>query len=192
MHSDLHSDNILIKKVNPSTKIVYLINNKKYIVPTYGYQVSIVDFDSSRFINNNNNKPEFIKFCTFWHNIIFYYLDKSMRDNIIVMDALKILRNTDYYENNKKLWYWYDKTKGKGVVDRKLFKLLLESGFNYESLLPDNYNSLLKYIIKLMTRANITPILKNVSYLNLDVFGYHIDEHPVDERHPVDYIINYN
>lgn len=46
-HYDLHSDNILIKKCDPNSVFIYIINDEYYIVPTYGLCSSIIDFGFS-------------------------------------------------------------------------------------------------------------------------------------------------
>jgi len=46
-HYDLHSDNILIKRCDPRTVFVYVIENQKYIIPTYGFYPVILDYGFS-------------------------------------------------------------------------------------------------------------------------------------------------
>lgn len=46
-HYDLHSDNILIKRCDPRIVFVYVIQNKKYIIPTYGFYPVILDYGFS-------------------------------------------------------------------------------------------------------------------------------------------------
>ena len=65
-HNDLHLGNILVDIVNKESKMVYQVNykNKKYnfVIPSYGFQIRIWDFDFScidGLINNlkiNNNQ----------------------------------------------------------------------------------------------------------------------------------------
>lgn len=43
-HLDLHSDNILVKKIKKGGYWAYIINNKLYKVPNYGYVFYIMDF----------------------------------------------------------------------------------------------------------------------------------------------------
>jgi len=54
-HYDLHSDNILIKRCDPRTVFVYVINDKKYIIPTYGFYPVILDYGFSYTQNMTNN-----------------------------------------------------------------------------------------------------------------------------------------
>ena len=54
-HYDLHSYNILLKKCDPNLFVLYIINNKKYLIPTYGYQPVIIDFGFSYIENMDKN-----------------------------------------------------------------------------------------------------------------------------------------
>lgn len=46
-HYDLHSENILIRDCNPNTFILYVIHNKLYLIPTFGFIPNIIDFGFS-------------------------------------------------------------------------------------------------------------------------------------------------
>ena len=54
-HYDLHSYNILLKKCDPNLIVLYIIDGKKYLIPTYGYQPVIIDFGFSYIENMNKN-----------------------------------------------------------------------------------------------------------------------------------------
>ena len=56
-HYDIHSNNVLVKKCNPNTAFFYILDETRtYLVPTYGYYPTIIDFGFS-FNNNCENKP---------------------------------------------------------------------------------------------------------------------------------------
>ncbi len=58
-HYDLHSDNIMIKKINPDIVNYYIINNDtQYCVPTLGLFPTIIDFGFS-FCKDTENNPLF-------------------------------------------------------------------------------------------------------------------------------------
>jgi hypothetical protein len=54
-HYDLHSDNILIKRCDPRIVFVYVIDSKKYIIPTYGFYPVILDYGFSYTQNMTDN-----------------------------------------------------------------------------------------------------------------------------------------
>jgi len=56
-HYDLHSNNVLIKKCDPNTVFLYVLDeNRSYLVPTYGYYPVIIDFGFA-YNKNCDNKP---------------------------------------------------------------------------------------------------------------------------------------
>lgn len=55
-HNDLHWDNILIKKINKGGVFNYIINNKHYTVPNFGYVAIIWDFGLSIHYDLSTNK----------------------------------------------------------------------------------------------------------------------------------------
>lgn len=46
-HYDLHTENILIRDCNPNMFILYIINKRLFLLPTYGYIPNIIDFGFS-------------------------------------------------------------------------------------------------------------------------------------------------
>lgn len=47
-HYDMHSNNVLVKKCSPNTAFLYILDdNRTYLVPTYGYYPTIIDFGFS-------------------------------------------------------------------------------------------------------------------------------------------------
>lgn len=56
-HYDLHSSNILIKRCDPNTCFLYILDEKrKYLVPTYGYYPVIIDFGFG-YVKDMDNNP---------------------------------------------------------------------------------------------------------------------------------------
>lgn len=56
-HYDIHSNNVLVKKCRPNTVFFYILDeNRTYLVPTYGYYPTIIDFGFS-FNKNCENRP---------------------------------------------------------------------------------------------------------------------------------------
>jgi serine/threonine protein kinase len=167
-HRDLHSENILLTRCATKNIITYNINGIVYVVPTYGYKVAIIDFDSS---NEKTDKPELDKIETLWHNIIYGHVMPDINNNKYIVNAIALLqKNEDMGDiSYKKIWGWYDKT---GKVDRKLFKHLLSSGFEYNGILDTKFASLVKYIISLLHKANIKTEIIDITKINLEAFGY--------------------
>jgi serine/threonine protein kinase len=171
-HRDLHSENILITRCAKS-KITYLIGDKLQVVPTYGYLVAIIDFDSSRPMSEVVPKPELDKIEILWHNICYSFVKKDINNNLHIIKGLKALyKNADVNAKDyKKVWGWYIKT---GKIDRILFKTLLSSGFDYSLILDSRYSSLVTYMIELMNKTNIKKDVINLAGLNLSAFGYEV------------------
>lgn len=46
-HYDLHTENILIRDCNPNSFILYIIHNKLYFLPTWGFIPNVIDFGFS-------------------------------------------------------------------------------------------------------------------------------------------------
>ncbi len=58
-HFDLHSNNVLVKKCPTNSVFLYILDpNRIYLVPTYGYMPTIIDFGFS-YHSNCNNRPMF-------------------------------------------------------------------------------------------------------------------------------------
>ena len=56
-HYDIHSNNVLVKKCKPNTVFLYILDETRtYMVPTYGYYPTIIDFGFS-FDKNCENQP---------------------------------------------------------------------------------------------------------------------------------------
>lgn len=56
-HYDLHSNNVMITKCDPNLVYLYIIDNEnQFLVPTYGFHSTIIDFGFSYCVNNDN-KP---------------------------------------------------------------------------------------------------------------------------------------
>jgi hypothetical protein len=54
-HNDLTLNNIVYKKINKDTIFKYIINDKTYYLPTYGYLIMIIDFEYAHIIKNDIN-----------------------------------------------------------------------------------------------------------------------------------------
>lgn len=94
-HGDLKSRNILFKKVDKNKCFEYVINKKKYCVPTFGYKILIADFDimQSKYtqkinvisleeiLQNIKNNTDFIKILT-WHKRIGVHNILQKYDNV--------------------------------------------------------------------------------------------------------------
>lgn len=190
-HGDLHSQNILIKYVDKKLKIRYRINGITYIIPTYGIQASISDFSES-VILKTPEKSDLRKLSVFWQGIVYNSVNKTdIRKNKYVMDALALLRKEKHNISGKeyrKIWHWYDRTQGKGIVDYKLFLYLLNNSFDYTPLLDEKNLGLINYLIVLLKNVGITGNLVNLAELNLKAFGYDI----INDTNPVDFTINYS
>ena len=98
IHGDLHLDNILLKKTKKQ-EITYVLGDQTYSIPTNGYKIVIMDFDSSWM---HVNKEEAIEF--YWldvYNMISRVnLDLSSKkgNRVIMNDNIKIL---NYIQNQR-------------------------------------------------------------------------------------------
>lgn len=118
-HLDLHSDNIIVKKVKAGGFWTYIINNKKYTVPNLGYIFYINDFGhayipnvfQSWFINKKYSKKNIYK------SFDIYQLFKSTlkistspkKFNKDIMYIVKYLKNinSDFHTIIEKIWSEY-------------------------------------------------------------------------------------
>ena len=55
-HYDLHSDNIMVKRCNENSVFLYIIDEKYYLVPTYGIYPIIIDFGFSYSKSSDNQQ----------------------------------------------------------------------------------------------------------------------------------------
>lgn len=63
-HSDLHTENIMLKKTNEEY-LIYTINNEKYKIKTFGYIAKLIDIEDSidPLKNINNEIKRFLILC---------------------------------------------------------------------------------------------------------------------------------
>lgn len=97
-HYDLHLDNILIKTCDENTYNIYIIENKKYIIPTNGYYPVIIDMGNS-FVDSlkGNNMTSTIMN---YHN----GLQPNVYDKINDIHHF-LLSTFDYLEYKSPQWY---------------------------------------------------------------------------------------
>lgn len=62
-HYDLHSDNILVQRCDPTTLNLFIVGDKSYLYPSYGYVPYIIDFGFAYSKTTENN--------FFWRNMEF-------------------------------------------------------------------------------------------------------------------------
>lgn len=144
-HLDLHSDNILVKKIKKGGYWTYIINNKEYKVPNLGYQFYISDFGhawipnefKSWILSQKYRKKQIHKafdiYQLFKSIVSFDTAPKKFKKDVNYL--IKQLRKNNYFENIiEELWgekYVYDistglpkkmssKNLGKYNMDKKL------------------------------------------------------------------------
>ncbi len=135
-HLDLHSDNILVKKVKKGGYWSYIINGNVYKVPNLGYQFFIVDFGhawipnnfKSWFISQKYKKKQihrgFDIYQLFKSTLSFDTAPKNFKKDVNYL--IKKLRKNDDFDNIiEDIWgdkYVYDTSSGKvkTVTTKKL------------------------------------------------------------------------
>ena len=120
LHTDFHTQNILVHKVQPGGYWEYTLNNKKYYIPNLGYVFLLHDFgfawipnkmymkwhynDTLSFLNKNGE--EFFDIATFLNiilkssslNVPTYF--KAVIQNLFSNDELYHLFTKQYYVNH--------------------------------------------------------------------------------------------
>jgi serine/threonine protein kinase len=135
-HLDLHSDNILVRKVKKGGYWTYIINGKQYKVPNLGYQFYISDFGhawipnnfKSWFISQKYKKKQihqgFDMYQLFKSTMSFTTSPSKFRKD--VRHVIKKLRKNDSFEDIiEEIWgerYVYDSSSGqeKTMTSKKL------------------------------------------------------------------------
>jgi hypothetical protein len=93
VHNDLHSGNIMIRKLNKPKMLVYFINKRKYVLKVR-YFVHIYDFDRAYVKRLGNNE-------------LLSIYDEFSQDNEVIenKDMMKILCSVYKYTENKSYLY---------------------------------------------------------------------------------------
>jgi hypothetical protein len=181
IHGDLSISNIFYKKINDNIVFKYIINDKTYYVPTYGYLFMIADFERSESllnnIHNNNNIDTYIDTNHDLHMIKSLYrrpIKKYMRDNNIdTTSKLLNMLNTndknklsDIISNIKKKAKKLNITNSeKYVFSELLHYILTEKIIDYTQIVDDNTNKLVDYLYNMKKKIFIDdkPI-ENILY----------------------------
>jgi hypothetical protein len=139
LHLDLHSDNILVKKVKKGGYFKYIINNTEYFVPNLGFLVVINDYGFA-WIPKNKNKDthydiEFIlndikNYCPVSLKTDIKYIINNLKKNVSFEDLINDVWGNMYNKknaNSKVLETYYpDKTI---KLDKKI-KDIIKIGIN--------------------------------------------------------------
>lgn len=90
LHLDLHSDNILIKKIKSDGYFKYIINDIEYLLPNLGFLVVINDYGFA-WIPKNKEKDKYKYYdIEFILNDVKNYCPKSIKTDIkYIIDSLK-------------------------------------------------------------------------------------------------------
>ena len=135
-HLDLHSDNILVKKVKKGGYWSYIINGKTYKVPNLGYQFYIADFGhawipgnfKSWFISQKYKKKQIHKgfdiYQLFKSTLSFDTAPKKFKKDVNYL-IRKLRKSQDFETIIEELWsdrYVYDSSSGleKTMTSKKL------------------------------------------------------------------------
>ncbi len=171
LHNDLHSYNILFKKINKDTIFNYNINDINYYIPSFGFLFVIIDFERSILLDNIkeskykkeiedkiNKNYDFNNLKKLYHRPVKIILKNKNIDNM--QDLLKLIQNqdhkTDIFNFNK---------------DNKDDKTLFSSTLHF--ILDNNYLDLSNFIDK--ETSNVITILKE---LTNNIF---LSEKPIEE-----------
>jgi len=98
---DIHLSNILIKKVEIEKMNKYVIKQKEYIIPTYGFLPVIIDFGSS-YSKSVIGKPMRTKTYSYHKGIQSCIFDSLQDVHHLLVSAAESLENLDY-----NLYYWF-------------------------------------------------------------------------------------
>ena len=98
---DIHLSNILIKKVEIEKMNKYVIKQKEYIIPTYGFLPVIIDFGSS-YSKSVIGKPMKTKTYSYHKGIQSCIFDSLQDVHHLLVSAAESLENLDY-----DLYYWF-------------------------------------------------------------------------------------
>lgn len=159
-HYDLHLDNILIKTCDENLYHIYIIQNKKYLVPTNGFYPVLIDMGNS-FVDTLNGKPITSTLMNYQNGLQPNVYDK-------LNDVHHLLMSTfDYLEYRSPQWY------------SMCYRLMHEfrhvpiiRGKGWKKLPVDVSEEFMSYI-----KENIkdTTILKDYEYNLLDIISYVVD-----------------
>jgi len=176
-HYDLHSENILVKECEPDRVNVYVINGKKYSVPTHGVIPIIIDFGYSYCYAMENTSL----FCPLAHTEVgfmssnFDPLSDVKLFLVTVTDDIKSLRKNKYASKLRKHvlkmfkgmkldlksgWTDFD-----GVVSASDAILALVDHDSFGSKMFDKYS----YMCVDIVQSLFTLPLKEESYEDIDV-----------------------
>lgn len=156
-HYDLHADNIIIKKCDPETVFVYVLDEEnQFCVPTYGYYPVIIDFGFS-YISDMEDEPFW---NTFAHTDVNFFID---RFEWLSDPKLFLISSSDDMNNNRNDKYTI---KFKTLINN-LFKNLdinRETGWDVEktSVITKITNLLKDFIPG-------SPLFINKDYLCFDI-----------------------
>jgi hypothetical protein len=135
-HLDLHSDNILVKKIKKGGYWTYVINGKEYKVPNLGYQFYISDFGhawipnefKSWILSQKYKKKQIHRAFDIYHlfksTLSFDTAPKKFKKDVNYL--IRKLRKDDNFENIiEELWderYVYDSSSGlpKKITSKRL------------------------------------------------------------------------
>ena len=119
IHGDFHLDNIMIKKTKKK-EIIYNWENSSISIPTNGYKIIILDFDSSWIGNEIKDKIE-----TYWLNI--YNMFSRIQTDLRTKNK-EVVRMSNH---NKMMMYIDTQIQKKGKIENtfKLMDMISNAGF---------------------------------------------------------------
>jgi hypothetical protein len=162
VHNDISISNIFYKKINKDTVFKYIINDKIYYVPTYGYLFMLADFERSESVLNNINKniniEEHIQTNNDLYRIKSLYrrpIKKYLRDNDIdtTEKLLDMLNEKDknkladiIKDIEKKAKKLFIKNMNEYVFTNLLHHILTEKIIDYKKIVDTDTNKLVDYL----------------------------------------------
>jgi len=197
IHHDVHPGNIGYKIVDINTKLKLRINNKTYIIPSYGYIFSLIDYGycaNKKFLKSSTEKKNYIMnyrlnfdlWCFLEEYIFNYYKNiNEFKHNNINLKKLHETITKYIYTNDKLL---YEKIKFIMIHTNKS----LESKFKLLET-RNKYDYLISYDF-----AQYVQIYSNKTYYNIfnltykdNIFNNNILEYIKINKDKVDHMLIY-
>lgn len=172
-HYDCHTDNILIKKCPLNSVFLYVLQDEKYLVPSYGYMPVIIDFGYS--YNQNCHGTNMNTVCAYTHDgftSAIYDNDKDFKVFLChfsyrIVDYFKHSKNVrairEYieklYSKEKKTdldsgWDSLTEESISQLFENKIMKIFEKSDFDFFENESSHVISILEHLIELPFTQN--------------------------------------
>lgn len=96
-HRDMKPNNILFKKTDKNLVLNYNIDNKNFIIPTYGYMFLLADFGNAKFYSTENHPDDFEYFKYKMTKLVNNIIDNQNIKNFI-NENINILNSNNFLD----------------------------------------------------------------------------------------------